>query len=107
MAPRIWDRFLTPLDQEVFAAAGYGTSAGFGERPAPPDGLDPNSIVAEVAPLPQDILIAKQKSSAFFGTNLPSDLHAKYADVIPARDVLAFVGNLPTDLFPGRLPCGG
>ncbi|MEW5421154.1 isochorismatase family protein [Amorphus sp. 3PC139-8] len=31
---RIWDRFLTERDREVLEAAGYGTSAGFGARPA-------------------------------------------------------------------------
>lgn len=33
MAGRIWDGFLTERDKEVFAAAGYGQHAGFGERP--------------------------------------------------------------------------
>ena len=33
MAERIWDRFLTEEDKAVFEAAGYGTRAGFGERP--------------------------------------------------------------------------
>ena len=36
--------------------------------------LDGNQIVAEIAPLPQDIVIYKQKPSAFFGTNLISYL---------------------------------
>lgn len=31
---RIWDRFLTERDKTVLAAAGYGTRAGFGARPA-------------------------------------------------------------------------
>jgi nicotinamidase-related amidase len=31
---RIWDRFLTERDREVFANSGYGRRAGFGERPA-------------------------------------------------------------------------
>jgi maleamate amidohydrolase len=34
MAERIWDRFLTERDQQVFAASGYGTRQGFGKRPA-------------------------------------------------------------------------
>ncbi|NQV80538.1 MAG: cysteine hydrolase [Alphaproteobacteria bacterium] len=34
MAERIWDRFLTDRDRAVFAASGYGTRAGFGQRPA-------------------------------------------------------------------------
>jgi len=31
---RVWDEYLTELDQEVFAASGYGSFLGFGERPA-------------------------------------------------------------------------
>jgi maleamate amidohydrolase len=31
---------------------------------------DPNEIVREIAPQPQDIVVLKQKPSAFFGTNL-------------------------------------
>lgn len=34
MTERTWDRFLTERDKQVFAAAGYGARAGFGERPA-------------------------------------------------------------------------
>jgi maleamate amidohydrolase len=34
MTERVWDRFLTERDKQVFAAAGYGARAGFGERPA-------------------------------------------------------------------------
>ena len=34
MAERIWDKFLTERDKQVFGAAGYGQRAGFGERPA-------------------------------------------------------------------------
>lgn len=34
MTERIWDRFLTERDKAVFAAAGFGTRAGFGKRPA-------------------------------------------------------------------------
>src|SRR2546429_2488102 len=34
MAEPIWNRFLTERDKAVFAAAGYGTRAGFGSRPA-------------------------------------------------------------------------
>lgn len=34
MTGRIWDRFLTERDKEVFADSGYGRRAGFGERPA-------------------------------------------------------------------------
>lgn len=31
---RIWDKFLTPQDQQVLASAGYGKRGGFGTRPA-------------------------------------------------------------------------
>jgi hypothetical protein len=34
MAERIWDRFLTERDKQVFATSGYGTRQGFGRRPA-------------------------------------------------------------------------
>lgn len=32
--PRIWDRFLTARDKEVYARSGYGKRGGFGTRPA-------------------------------------------------------------------------
>ncbi len=34
MEERVWDSFLTARDKDVFAAAGYGQRAGFGQRPA-------------------------------------------------------------------------
>ncbi len=34
MAEPIWNQFLTERDKAVFAAAGYGARAGFGQRPA-------------------------------------------------------------------------
>jgi hypothetical protein len=34
MIKRIWDKFLTERDRQVFAAAGYGAPQGFGQRPA-------------------------------------------------------------------------
>ena len=34
MSEPIWNRFLTERDRAVFAAAGYGARAGFGNRPA-------------------------------------------------------------------------
>ncbi|MCI2418408.1 isochorismatase family protein [Saccharopolyspora sp. K220] len=152
---KIWDEYLTERDRQVFAASGYGTYLGMGERPAVlvvdvnyafvghepqpilesiknwhnscgeegwqgvaaiaellagareknvpifystgvdrrPDGfgrglwrnsrnsedshvpdVDGNTIVAEIAPQPQDVLIAKTKPSAFFGTALMSYL---------------------------------
>jgi maleamate amidohydrolase len=30
----VWDQYLTPRDQAVYATAGYGASIGFGSRPA-------------------------------------------------------------------------
>src|SRR6195256_4044184 len=122
--------------------------------------LDPNEIVAMIAPGAKDIVIRKQKPSGFFGSNLASyltllgcdsviivgtptsgcvratavdafslnyrvilaeegcfdrseashavslcDMHAKYADVVPTAEVLAYFDTLPTDLFD--LPQGG
>ena len=32
--PRIWDRFLTERDKQVYAQSGYGKRGGFGTRPA-------------------------------------------------------------------------
>lgn len=34
MAARVWDRFLTETDKEVFQLSGYGARGGFGARPA-------------------------------------------------------------------------
>ena len=241
---RIWDKFLTDRDRAVFAAAGYGSHGGFGNRPAllvidvsygftgdrpepildsikrwrnscgaesweaievikdladlfrakrlpviystgfvrsdnwdaggwawknkrtaesPPvknSNRDANEIVSLLTPRPQDIVVYKQKPSAFFGSNLMSyllllacdslivtgcttsgcvratvidafsynirvavaedacfdrseashavslcDMHAKYADVMPAREIMTFVASLADDLFP-NLPQG-
>lgn len=33
MTERVWDRFLTDRDREIMGGTGYGTRAGFGERP--------------------------------------------------------------------------
>jgi len=33
MSERIWDKYISKRDQDVFNAAGFGQSAGFGERP--------------------------------------------------------------------------
>jgi nicotinamidase-related amidase len=161
---RIWDRFLTARDKEVFATSGYGARQGFGKRPAllivdvnynfcgerpepilesiktwhnscgedawdgivaiqkllaavrakslpviyttgtrRPDGWDAGSwrwknsrtgeqvttratnlsgdtIVAEIAPEPSDIIIEKHKPSGFHGTALASFLTLLGAD---------------------------
>ncbi len=34
MAERIWDKFLTERDKEVFRTSGYGADAGYGKKPA-------------------------------------------------------------------------
>jgi len=34
MAERIWDKFLTDRDKQVFATSGYGAEAGGGKKPA-------------------------------------------------------------------------
>ena len=34
MSERIWDKFLTERDKEVFRTSGYGARGGFGKRPA-------------------------------------------------------------------------
>jgi hypothetical protein len=34
MTKHSWDEFLTERDKQVFSAAGFGTRAGFGKRPA-------------------------------------------------------------------------
>lgn len=163
---RIWDEFLTERDRQVFEASGYGSQAGFGERPAlliidasyafvgdkrEPilesikrwhnssgeeawDAVDamgrladtfrakglpviytshqyrddnwdagawhwknrrtgdeerksqsdkhPHAIVEEIAPHPQDIVILKQKPSAFFATGLVSYLQLLGCDSV-------------------------
>jgi maleamate amidohydrolase len=50
--------------------------------PAQRPELDPNEIVAPIAPQPQDLVIWKQKPSAFFGTNLSAYLTLLGADSI-------------------------
>lgn len=163
---RVWDAFLTERDQAVLAAAGYGTQAGFGKRPAllvidvsygftgdKPEPIlqsikrwanscgeeswsaiaridalarsfrakglpviystgearkdnwdagswswknsrtaeavqrvrnsrDANEIVDEIAPKEQDIVIRKQKPSAFFGSNLASYVNLLGCDTL-------------------------
>ena len=116
-----------------------------------------NDIVAEIAPRPGDVLVRKQKPSAFFGTALMSmlneikadtvlvagcttggcvrasvldafsynfkvavveecvfdrgqashkinlfDMNMKYADVVPLKEAVEYIGGLPPDLYaPG------
>ena len=34
MTERVWDKFLTERDRQVFEASGFGARAGFGKKPA-------------------------------------------------------------------------
>jgi maleamate amidohydrolase len=160
---RVWSKFLTERDRAVFAASGYGTHGGFGQRPAllivdvsygftgerpqpilesikrwrnscgaeawtaikiikeladlsrlkslpviyttgfgradnwdaggwawknnrtdetacSDTGVDANTIVSEIQPQSQDIVVYKQKPSAFFGSNLMSYLNILQCD---------------------------
>ena len=142
--PDHWDRGLS-LRKNRRAAAG----------PAPSEsGVDPDDIVADVAPQAADIIVNKVRPSAFFGTPLAAfltqlradtliivggttsgcvratvtdafshgfrtavvedgcfdrgeashavnlwDMHAKYADVVPAATVIDYLERLPTGLF--------
>jgi nicotinamidase-related amidase len=239
MTERVWDKFLTERDKQVFAAAGYGARSGFGKRPAllvidvnygfvgdkpepilesikrwmnscgedgwravaairevlvvarrkgvpviyttgvrradswdegawafknsrvktdymglTPGKLKSNIIVPDIAPAPQDLVIGKQKPSAFHGTPLADylvqlgcdsvictgtttsgcvratvvdafsrnyrvivaeegcadrsqashavnlcDMNAKYGDVVPVTEVIAYLSALPDGLF--------
>ena len=67
--PDKWDRgswsWKSSRAGETGAAPSLGTNA-------PP--LDGNEIAAPIAPMPQDIVIRKQKPSGFFGSNLASYL---------------------------------
>ena len=51
-----------------------------GTPPKPPNNLDRNAILDEIAPAPQDIVIRKLKPSGFYGTNLESFLTLLGAD---------------------------
>ncbi|MSP87971.1 MAG: isochorismatase family protein [Alphaproteobacteria bacterium] len=44
--------------------------------------IDPDDIVAEIAPMPRDLMIRKQKPSAFYGSNLASYLVLLGADSV-------------------------
>lgn len=50
--------------------------------PRPQQNLDANAIVSEIAPMPQDIVVLKQKPSGFFGSNLASYLTLLGADSV-------------------------
>ena len=50
--------------------------------PRPAQNLDANAIVSEIAPMPQDIVVSKQKPSGFFGSNLASYLTLLGADSV-------------------------
>lgn len=48
----------------------------------PRGNLDGNEMVSDIAPMPQDLVILKQKPSAFFGTNLAAYLTLLGADSV-------------------------
>ena len=50
--------------------------------PRPAQNIDANAIVSEIAPMPQDIVVLKQKPSGFFGSNLASYLTLLGADSV-------------------------
>src|SRR5215467_11483091 len=83
--------------------------SGAGAGVAQPN-LDPNEIVAPIAPAPQDIVIRKQKPSGFFGSNLASYLTLLGCDSLVVTGtttsgwVLAYFDMLPAGLFD--LPTG-
>src|SRR6266705_417337 len=147
-----WDNILTQRDKDVFALSGYGKRAGFGQRPAvlvidvnynfvgdkPEPILESvkrfrnscgaeawdkgNEIVEEIAPQAGDIVVRKQKPSAFFGTPLISMLNEVHADsvlitgtttsgcvrasVIDAlslKEAIDYIRGLPDNLFAPAL----
>jgi maleamate amidohydrolase len=50
--------------------------------PRPAQNIDANAIVSEIAPMPQDVVVLKQKPSGFFGSNLASYLTLLGADSV-------------------------
>jgi maleamate amidohydrolase len=139
------------LRQDNWDAGGWAAESA----PVESTNRDPDKIVSELAPQPQDIVVYKQKPSVFFGSNLISyltllgcdslivtgcttsgcvratvvdafsynirvavaedacfdrseashaislcDMHAKYADVMPAREIGTFIASLADGLFP-------
>jgi len=67
--PDKWDRGSWSWKSSRAGETGAAPSPGAN---APP--LDGNEIAAPIAPMPQDIVIRKQKPSGFFGSNLASYL---------------------------------
>jgi maleamate amidohydrolase len=145
------------LRQDNWDAGGWAWKNNLTAESAPVESTnrDPDEIVSELAPQPQDIVVYKQKPSVFFGSNLISyltllgcdsiivtgcttsgcvratvvdafsynirvsvaedacfyrseashaislcDMHAKYADVMPAREIKTFIASLADGLFP-------
>ena len=77
-------------------------SSRTGERPRAGDsGLDGNTIVAEIAPQPRDIVIAKLKPSVFHGTPLQSLLTLLAADslIVTGTTTSGCVRATVTDAF--------
>lgn len=72
-----------------------------------PDGVDFNGIVADIAPAPQDIVIIKQKPSAFYGTNLLAYLNLLGADciVVAGTTTSGCVRATVLDAFSNNIRC--
>lgn len=62
------------LRDDLWDAGGWAWKAGRSGQWPRDSAVNRNDIVADIAPHPQDIVILKQKPSAFFGTNLTSYL---------------------------------
>jgi maleamate amidohydrolase len=145
------------LRQDNWDAGGWAWKNNRTAESAPVESTnrDPDEIVSELAPQPQDIVVYKQKPSVFFGSNLISyltllgcdslivtgcttsgcvpatvvhafsynirvavaedacfdrseashaislcDMRAKYADVMPTREIKTFIASRADGLFP-------
>jgi nicotinamidase-related amidase len=78
------------------------------ELTSPPlSNFDPNAIVREIAPASQDIIIVKQKPSAFFGTPLMSYLHLLGVDslIITGTSTSGCVRAAVVDAFSLNFRC--
>ena len=72
--PVIYTTGVTREDGWDIGSWGWKNSRTSESVPGPHQNLDPNEIVPEIAPQPQDIVVYKQKPSGFFGSNLTSYL---------------------------------
>jgi len=87
------------------------TAGGWGRKnrralAASPAGIDPMQIPDIVAPNPGDLVIDKEKPSAFFGTTLLGYLHAMGADsvVIAGTSTSGCVRSTAVDAFSYNYP---